>query len=314
MGRRRLLAWRTPKPSRDPVGRARRRPGRARAALLALLLAGCASTSAYDPDWALADGTGGESSEWTKEQKLLALNAATTAIIAAYGLQFWDYGGQGWKWENEGWFGKNTQYGGADKVGHAYTAYLATLGYAYLYERWGYDRDRADLYGALSSMAAFTLIEVGDALSKNGFSPEDIVADAAGVVFGYLRRRSPTFKRLVDCRVEYWPSETVTKGGRNDLATDYSGYKYLLALKLEGIKPLRSTPLQYLELHFGYYTRGYVNGDEAFFDEATRHAYVGFGINIAHVLRRLGLRKGPGFFEYYQPPKTYISKDWNFDD
>jgi hypothetical protein len=291
---------------------ATRRPSRLRlaAALLAVLVAGCASVGGDEELLPPLHDVPPPKEGWTKEQKLLALNAATTAVILAYGFQFWDYGGASFQFIDEGWFGADTSYGGADKIGHAYAAYLAALGFAAAYEAWGYDREEADLYGAISSMAAFTLIEVGDGFSKNGFSFEDLVLDAAGVLFGYARRRNPTLGKFLDFRVEYWPSETVQAGEKSEIATDYSGFKYLLAFKFSGFEKLENHPLGYLELHLGYYTRGFVNGDQEFYDEKTRNVYVGFGINLSHIFNKVGLKGVGKFFNFYQPPYTYIPIDW----
>jgi hypothetical protein len=248
---------------------------------------------------------------WSKERKLVAVNAATTAIVLAYGFQFWDYGGADFQTVDEGWFGQETSYGGADKLGHAYAAYLGTLGFASLYEGWGYERPKADLYGAISSMTAFTLIEVGDGFSKNGWSTEDLVVDAAGVLFAYWRRRVPAVGRLVDFRVEYIPTETFLEGEHSDIVTDYSGFKYLLAFKLDGIEKLSPTPLGFLELHFGYYTRGFATGDQDFYDEKTRHLYFAIGLNVSKILSKAGLRSLGKFFEFYQAPYTYVPLDWS---
>ncbi|MCI0636365.1 MAG: YfiM family protein, partial [Actinobacteria bacterium] len=242
--------------------------------------------------------------------KLIAVNAATTAVILAYGFQFWDYGGANFQTIDEGWFGQNTSYGGADKLGHAYSSYLAALGFASLYESWGYERPKADLYGAISSMSAFTLVEVGDAFSKNGFSWEDLVADGAGVAFAYWRRQVPAVGRFVDFRVEYIPSETFINGDHSDIVSDYSGFKYLLAFKLDGIEKLSKTPLGWLELQVGYYTRGFATGDSDYYDEKTRNLYFAVGINVSRLLSKLGLRGVGKVFEYYQAPYTYVPFDW----
>jgi hypothetical protein len=281
-------------------------------ALLLCLGAGCASAHRDEIPPASPDPepAPGEKKGWTKEQKLIAVNAATTLAIAAYGFQFWDYGGNGFQVVDEGWFGQDTSYGGADKLGHAYASYLSTLGLATLYENWGYERPKADLYGAISSMSAFTLIEVGDGFSKNGFSWEDIAADAAGVLYGYWRRRVPAVSRLVDFRVEYIPSETFANGDHSDIVTDYSGFKYVLALKLDGFEKLSRTPLGWLELQLGYYTRGFATGDSDYYDEKTRDLYVAVGINVPRLLSKLGLRGVGKIFEYYQAPYTYVPFDW----
>jgi len=282
--------------------------------LLALVVVGCASSPYDEPPDQPSDAdypAPAEKHGWTKEQKFIAVNAAMAGIIAAYGFQFWDYGDTKWQVVDEGWFGQNTSYGGADKLGHAFASYLTTLGLSTMYENWGYERHRADLLGAASAMGAFTLIEVGDAFSKNGWSTEDIIADAAGVLFGYWRRRAPRIGRLLDYRVEYIPSETFVNGEHSDIVTDYSGFKYLLALKLEGIEKLQGSPLSWLELQFGYYTRGFATGDGDFFDDKTRTLYFAIGINVSKLFSKAGFRAFGKFFEFYQAPYTYVPFDWS---
>jgi hypothetical protein len=273
-------------------------------------MVGCASPSRFErlPEptaWPEVEDSG-----WTKEQKFLAVNGAMALAVAAYGLHFRDYGETSFEVADEGWFGQSTSYGGADKLGHAYAAYLTGVGLASLYEGWGYARDDADLYGAISSMTAFTLIEVGDAFGKNGWSTQDLIVDAAGVLFGYWRRRVPAVGRLVDFRVEYIPTEAFLNGDHSDITTDYSGFKYLLALKLDGIEKLKHTPLSWLEIHLGYYTRGFATGDQEYYDDKTRHLYVAVGINVSKLLSKAGFRSFGRVFEYYQAPYTYVEFDW----
>lgn len=273
-----------------------------------VVFVGCATTrrdetfEVRDTD----DATPVEQKGMSKERKALILNTAMAGAVAAYGLRFWDYGGVQFQTKHEGWFGANTTYGGADKLGHLYATYLGTLGFASLYEHWGYDRRDADLYGALSSMGMFTLIEVGDGFSRHGFSFEDLAFDAAGAAFGFLRRQHPRLRELVDLRVEYWPSRLVTIGGRHDLTTDYSGFRYMAALKLEGFKALEQTPLAYTEILVGYDTRGYGPSAGDYYDNKRREFFVGIGLNMSRVLRKAGLKKTAKFFNFYQVPYSYL--------
>lgn len=246
---------------------------------------------------------------WSKEKKAVVANVIAGAAVLAYGLEFWDYGAKSFQFKNEGWFGANTESGGADKLGHAYATYLTTLAFANLYEYWGFEREKSDLYGALSSFGVFTLIEFGDGYSQYGFSYEDMIMDSTGIAFAYLRRRSPVIRDLLDFRVQYVPSEAFLSGGHTDIVTDYSGYKYLLALKLDGIKRLEPTPLQWFELHLGYFTRGFVTSDPEFIPEESRHLYFGVGLNLSRIFRKAGLRKVAPVFNFYQVPYTYISTE-----
>jgi hypothetical protein len=250
-----------------------------------------------------------ESERHVRERKALIMNSAVAGAVAVYGLRFWDYGGVKFQTTNEGWFGRNTAYGGADKLGHLYSTYLATLGFANIYEHWGYDRRDADLYGVMSAMGMFTLIEVGDGFSRNGFSFEDLIVDSAGAAFAFLRRRHPRVGEFLDLRVEYWPSRLVTDGGRKDIATDYSGFKYVAALKLEGFRALENTPLAYTEILVGYYTRGYGPSAAEFYDDTSRTLFVGIGLNMSRVLRKAGWKKAAKVFNFYQAPYTYLESD-----
>ena len=119
--------------------------------LVLLAFSGCASTPQGDLlDTGDEHETGERPDEapimparQVRQRKALIVNSAVAGAVALYGLRFWDYGGVKFQTTNEGWFGRNTAYGGADKLGHLYSSYLGTLGFASLYESWGYDREHA---------------------------------------------------------------------------------------------------------------------------------------------------------------------------
>jgi hypothetical protein len=277
--------------------------------LLGCIAVGCASTKDTLPPPSSPEEAP-PSTGWTKEQKFVAVNVACGAAVVAYGLKFWGYGGSAFQFHNEGWFGPNAENGGSDKLGHAYTGYVGALGLAAIYEGFGYERSKADLLGAISSMGTMTGIELADGFSHYGFSWGDFLFDAVGVLGGYWRRRVPAVGRYVDYRVEYWPSITAQHGHHSDIATDYSGYKYLLALKLDGFEKLRPTPLSYFEFQLGYYTKGYGSGDGDYYPDKKRHLYVGIGLNLIRLFSKAGLRGLGQVFQYYQPPYTYVPFDW----
>ena len=122
---------------------------------------------------ALADSESGWFSDWSKEDKALALNLGVGAAVLGWGVANWDYGEGGPRFQSEGWFDRETEEGGADKLGHFYSAYLFSHLFAGQYERWDFDKDQAIRWGALSSLGVTGLIEVGDAFSDYGFSYED---------------------------------------------------------------------------------------------------------------------------------------------
>jgi len=236
---------------------------------------------------------------------------ATFATMTALGLSSWDWGSsKSFRWNPEGWFGEDTGSGGADKLGHAFTSYTITGILADRLIRKGRSPERASLSAALTTQAIMFYVEFFDAYSNDhGFSWEDCVMNLSGTGFAVARTIIPGLHDLVDYRMEYYPS------GYNGFRpfSDYSGQKYLLALKLSGIDALSSTPLRFVELQGGYYTRGYSKKEAAVGLEASRHAYVGIGLNLGELLlghreRREPELKNAGrmFFEYIQLPHTSL--------
>jgi hypothetical protein len=158
------------------------------------------------------------------------------------------------------------------------------------------------------------MIEVADATSRHGFSVEDLVLDTLGAFTGYLRREYPGFERRVDFRVEYFPSYGSLRGEDTDYASDYSGYKYLMAFKGDGFDSTSSTWLKYFELHCGYYTRGYQSQDGDHYGDPSRSLYAAVGLNLAHLFDQGGWHGTATFLRYYQPPYTYLPMDYDLDE
>ena len=154
---------------------------------------------------AQADSKSGWFSDWSKEDKALALNLGVGAAVLGWGVANWDYGAGGPRFQSEGWFDRETEEGGADKLGHFYSAYLFSHLFAGQYERWDFDKDQAIRWGALSCLGVTGLIEVGDAFSDYGFSYEDMIFNTLGAAAGYLLWSSPELSRKIDLRVEYNP-------------------------------------------------------------------------------------------------------------
>jgi len=61
------------------------------------------------------------------------LTAASGAgVVVVWGIWQWDYFSTSPHAGSEDWFGKNTASGGADKLGHLYSCYVASHGFSYL--------------------------------------------------------------------------------------------------------------------------------------------------------------------------------------
>lgn len=247
--------------------------------------------------------------ESVRTTKTIQLNAASSAIVLTWGILQWDYFQQSPKAESEEWFGRNTDDGGADKLGHMYTGYALTHLWGYLYRDIGYPEEDAARLGALSSLGVTGLMELGDSFSNFGFSYEDMIMNLAGSALGYLLLSNDEIARKIDFRVEY--SLDNRNDFESDFVTDYQHLKYLFALKADGFEAINNRYLKYLELHLGYYSRGYDDWSEGGLDERERRIYAGIGINMGKLIAPLW---DGWFFDYVQIPYTYLPVEKDFND
>jgi len=206
--------------------------------------------------------------------------------LAWYGYQTWWENDRGdFHVEREGWFGQDSYRGGTDKLAHAWLVYTTTRLLTRGFQWTGYPQPRALRKATWTTGLAYLGIEIADGFTKRfGFSPEDLVANAAGLGFAWWSERHPGFDELFDFRVQYLRTDSAR---RNDetITEDYSGQVYLLVLKLAGVPRFRRhSLLRYLEFSVGYGTRGYQPEDELV--PRSRHLYAGIGINLGELLRR----------------------------
>jgi len=153
-------------------------------------------------------------------------------------------------------------------------------------------------------MNQMAYMEFGDSFSDYGFSYEDFVMNTLGSVAGYYLYENEELARKIDIRWEYGFHPT-----DSDFVTDYENSKYLLALKLNGFESTRQSFLKHLELHIGYYTRGYDDIDI----RKERNIYLGLGINLSNLLRQRGYNKASTLLNYYQLPYTYMEFENNLN-
>ncbi|MDQ3482299.1 MAG: YfiM family protein [Pseudomonadota bacterium] len=252
----------------------------------------------------------------------------TAAAISVGGFANWNWGSSPFRFNSEGWFGKETANMGMDKLGHAYSTYVLAEFFADGIEKQSSQARSASYTGAILAMGLMTYVEVFDGFSKDhGFSHEDLLADTAGALFSVARRSVPGLREKIDFRLLYTPSRSTWRAlscfpaphcDRDGKAvrspiTDYSGQRYLLALKLSGFERFRRTPLRLVELHAGYYARGFTKEEEDLGEPLRRRLFVGAGLNVSELLfsrRTSGLRgAGKWALQYLQVPYTAVHSD-----
>lgn len=234
---------------------------------------------------------------FSKEETVLLSNAAGFAAITGWGILNWDYFQKSPKKSDEGWFSEHTKNGGADKLGHFYFSYALSHLFSSLYEYKGYTNDQGAFLGSLSALGISTWMEIGDSFSDDyGFSYEDAVMNLLGSLAGYLLYTRPDLACKIDFRIEYLPDFK-----QGDFVTDYENQKFLMALKLDGFEFAQTGFLKYLELHLGYYTRGYQDNRSG-----ERNIYLGVGLNMSRVFKQLSIQGLPEAARYIQIPYTYI--------
>jgi len=241
---------------------------------------------------------------FTEEPKkgLVIDTLASSASIAAWGFKSWDWGSESSHFSNEDWFDYDSDTGGSDKTGHFYMTYLISRMISSRMEDRSWDLKEASLAGSLSGMLAMTLLEIGDGTSEYGFSKQDLIADGLGALTAYAIRTNPEVDKVLDVRMEYWPSSGYQDNA--DTATDYSGMKHLVAFKLSGFDRLKKSPWRFVEFQAGFYARGYRSYDDE--DDKSQQVYVGVGLSLAALADESGINVLKNLFEFYQPGGTYV--------
>ena len=258
-------------------------------------VAGAESAVASEPalrcgDGMLASLQGCEGGEFDDRRKFRtrALLFGSVGATAAYGrAKWWQDGFTGkFKSRNEGWFGGGTEYGGADKLGHAMFAYSGARLLAHAYQWAGNEPQAALRLGVATAVGTMMGVEVLDAFARKWhFSHEDAVANLAGGALAWWLESDPAADALLDFRIQY--ARSTGPDGRRafDPFGDYSGQRYLMVAKASGMPALREHPwLRYLEFNVGYGTRNFETESRAL-TAPTRHVYYGVALNLSELLR-----------------------------
>jgi len=209
--------------------------------------------------------------------------------------------------------GLRTYAGGADKLGHFWANYTLARGTSRLLADAGWDPVGASLVAAGLTEVSFLLTEIQDGYTV-GFDRHDLVANVAGAMFAVTMENVPDLDRLIDFRLEYFPSRDYRRHARDgnasdklDIAQDYSGQSYLLALHLGELPRMQWA--HYVDLVAGFETRNYDPSPADPHAEHRQVLYLGVALDAQAVLRRVfcptpGRRIGEGVFEVFSLPFT----------
>lgn len=244
------------------------------------------------------------------------------SFFIIYGFSTW-----GWKVEEgftinpETYRGEDAVHGGADKFGHLYTAYVIKRFSSFLFRASGSSGAMANFEGAVFSEIIMLGSEIGDGFSKGyGFDPYDVMFNNIGILIGILIDCYPVLDRIFAIQFEYVPTremrEDFSLSDNRDLPTDYGGSKYILATKLSGIPYISLTPLRYVNVDLGFYSRGY---DQRYVRKKTRNVYLGFSINLSIAfgdVLPVGYTSSTlqTFFNYFHLPWDYEARRWKLSE
>ncbi len=230
------------------------------------------------------------------------MTAVNLIKIAARGGASTDF-----KFHDEGLFGTDTRELGVDKLVHAHNTYLLSeLIGARIRKKTGTTRGTA-LSGALLGSGLMLYSEIYDGFKK-GFGFYDVAFNSMGAAFSVVRNTVPGLEEKLDFRALIIPNRQIYSPTGKE---HYRQLRYMFALELGGFEGLRRSPLRFVELHAGYYGKGFTEREEDRGERPQRKLFVGIGLNLNELLFRRNPRTKFGraasqLLDYWQPPYTYV--------
>jgi len=168
---------------------------------------------------------------------------AFTAMHIYYANTWWKDSKHYFKFAQDGYYARNI-----DKASHIYTANVFTEGIAMAFEWTGINPKSALIYGAITSMAYETYIEIYDGFAPNwGFDWVDMGANIFGAAYPFLQRTVPVFE---DINFKWsfkpeWIGKKIDNEKTNDLLDDYTNMTFWLSVNPEIVFPKSFTKAKY---------------------------------------------------------------------
>lgn len=150
-----------------------------------------------------------------------------TGFHIYYSNTWWKDKRDYFKYAADGYYARNM-----DKASHVYTANVFTVATSVAYEWAGIAPGKALLYGALTSIAYETYIEINDGFAPNwGFDWGDMGANVFGAVYPFLQEEIKPLKH-VNFKWSFKPSwiKSKTSSTQDDLLDDYTNMTFWLSV------------------------------------------------------------------------------------
>jgi Predicted periplasmic lipoprotein (DUF2279) len=172
-----------------------------------------------------------------KKYKVDAVKLSILGVVAAgvftgmhiyYANTWWKDQVTYFKYAEDGYYARNM-----DKASHVFTANFFTVASATAYEWAGVEPGKALLYGAFTSMAYETYIEMNDGFAPNwGFDWGDMGANVAGALYPFLQK---AYSPLENINFKWsfqpgWISKKTSSENKDDLLDDYTNMTFWLSV------------------------------------------------------------------------------------
>ncbi|MFZ4715308.1 MAG: DUF2279 domain-containing protein [Bacteriovoracaceae bacterium] len=245
----------------------------------------------------------------------------TYAGMAIFPSAMFVYGVTSWGWISDGisfrmrdekMFQRDTYAGGADKVSHMYSLFMAEHAYYSYFLRLGWSPTEANKLAMAGAAATGLFIEIGDGISNYGFSVDDLLVDFIGVAFAGLLNAYPDLDSKIGFQCQYWNTTPNTAHPNRKIPNpidDYNNQKYVINIKAAGFEPLAEHwATKFVNLDVGYYSRGYKgdpgnpNKDP---EKFTRNMFLGLSLNLSEIFDGKS-KVASTIFKYYQTPYNAV--------
>jgi hypothetical protein len=222
---------------------------------------------------------------------------------------------------DEGFFQYWTYGGGSDKASHAViSADVAGLLYD-AYRLNGLTENQSFTLALATTIFSGALVEIGDGLTRYGFSAQDLTADAVGALANALVKRNH-LDDLIGFQLGKVPTTIPPEvaGGRPLLGIDYSQEIYAVQFKFSGIeKRLHARPsfARFFQSSFVFLTKGF--GYVPPIPSRYQEVGVEVGLDFQEILKALGVDDSTWWgdsllrlFGFLRIPYTQVGAYYNF--